>query len=173
MKRSLKLRWLTILCVVSVFANAQPGWADQPVAGITPLFRDIALADGGTLSGQVLDSSGIPQANVSVAIQRFDQVVQQVVTDQDGIFVVEGLTGGMYQITVGNDAYLYRAWAPNTAPPSSGKYALVVSNQPVVRSQWWNCCRRGGFWGNLFRSPYFWGGAAIAGIAIPLAIDAS
>ena len=117
-----------ILMSVPQFAQAR-----EPVHGQATVVRDVALEAGGKLSGQVLDSSGIPQRQVAVRIQSNGQLPQQINTDANGWFEFSGLAGGVYQVSTGDSVSVFRAWAPNTAPPSATTNALVVTDESVVR----------------------------------------
>ena len=87
----------------------------------------MALQDGGTLVGQVVDQQGNPLGNTRVTVLQQDQEVANAATDANGNFQVSGLRGGIYQVAAGQGMAVYRVWAPNTAPPSAQASAMVVS----------------------------------------------
>jgi hypothetical protein len=142
--------------------------ATQSAAGQTIVAGDVALGEGGQLTGQVLDANGIGRASVAVSIQRPGETSQQVTTDENGWFAFRGLTGGIYQLSVGDKTYVYRAWAPDTAPPVAKPFAMLVPDRTVVRGTWGES---DSFLGNLIGCPLFWGALVAAGIIIPLSID--
>ena len=86
---------------------------------------DIALSDGGTLQGQVLDNqnSGLPGVPVTVRSQ--DRDVAQLVTDANGQFIVQDLRGGVYHVATVQKNETFRLWAPRTAPPAAKSRAIV------------------------------------------------
>jgi hypothetical protein len=108
---------------------AKPTEASRP----GDVFADVALGEGGMLVGQVVDTAGVPQANVQLAIAQHDQVVVQTTSDENGVFAARGLRGGMYSITTEKGTTGVRAWAPNTAPPSAQPSTLIVQGDEVVR----------------------------------------
>ena len=96
---------------------------------------DVALAPGGVLTGQVVDDTGRPLTNVKVALVQGTDLLQTVATDQAGVFEVANVQGGTYELAVGGNAHLIRAWAPHTAPPSAKSAAMVVHSNQVIRGQ--------------------------------------
>src|SRR5690554_3665666 len=73
---------------------------------------DVALADQGTLRGQVLDANGAAANNVQVEVLQGQTRVASVTTDANGEFAVAGLKGGNYVVASQGAAGLVRAWAP-------------------------------------------------------------
>ncbi|HUT91375.1 MAG TPA: carboxypeptidase-like regulatory domain-containing protein [Thermoguttaceae bacterium] len=130
--------------------------------GRVPAVVDVALSDGGTLHGQVVDPQGNPLSRTAVSIQQFDREVATTVTDPSGRFRAAGLRGGMYRIVAGQATGTYRLWAPNTAPASARPAALLIpSGAEVVRGN------RGL---RLLRNPWVIAGIVAVAIAVPVAI---
>jgi hypothetical protein len=96
---------------------------------------DVALVDGGTLNGQVVDGQGAPKANAPVTIHQGKDAIATVVTDKNGDFAVKNMKGGMYVVSTQNVSGVVRAWSPQTAPPSAVKGVLLVPNSQAVRGQ--------------------------------------
>jgi exosome complex RNA-binding protein Csl4 len=89
---------------------------------------DVAL-QGGVLVGQVSDSNGVAQAAVPVSLQTVQgDEVFATVTDQQGIFHVQNVRPGVYQIVTPQARRLYRLWASGTAPMSAKPAAMVVGD---------------------------------------------
>jgi len=133
--------------------------------GRAPAVVDVALSDGGTLHGQVVDPQGNPLSRTAVSIQQFDREVANTVTDPSGRFRATGLSGGTYRIVAGQATGTFRLWAPNTAPPSARPAALVVpGNQQLVRGNECNRCLQ------LLRNPWVIAGIVAVAIAVPVAI---
>lgn len=64
--------------------------------------RDVALAEGLTLTGRVVDRSGAPAAKVRVlAVELGGDVVRDGVTDDDGRYRVQRLYPGRYGVAIG------------------------------------------------------------------------
>jgi hypothetical protein len=127
--------------------------------------QDIALADGGVLQGQVIDTANVAVPGCEVVLIKDGQEVARTRTDPEGRFALSGLRGGVYQVLASGGGGLYRLWSPRTAPPAARANAMVVTG-PVVRGQW-----GGGQALNLLSNPWVVAGAATAGIAIPIALD--
>jgi hypothetical protein len=96
---------------------------------------DVALGEGGVLKGQIVSGDGAALAHTQVAVLKDSQAVAMPTTDADGYFAVAGLSGGIYQIVVGETTATYRAWEPNTAPPAAHNDILVVYGSNLVRGQ--------------------------------------
>lgn len=136
-------------------------------AGI--LIADVALQEGGSLRGQVLDSQGVPRAEIPVAVFHQDNVVARTNTNGQGEFSVTGLRGGVHTVTTGQAAAACRFWAPNTAPPNAKAQLLVIDQQPVVRGQ--PSARHA--IAHVLSNPLLLLGVAALAIGIPAIINAS
>ena len=101
------------------------------------VIADIALQDGGILVGRLANQKSPVAANRKVTVRQDTKVIAGVITDKNGQFIVHDLRGGIYQIEsdgnggVGN----FRAWAPQTAPPTAHQVAFLVEDDQVVRGQ--------------------------------------
>lgn len=145
-------------------STTDAGSQDQ-ADGRTPAVVDVALSDGGTLHGQVVDAQGNPLSRTAVSIQQFDREVANTMTDPSGRFRATGLSGGTYRIVAGQATGTFRLWAPNTAPPSARPAALLVpGNEPLVRGKGCNPCMQ------FFRNPWVIAGIVAVAIAVPVAI---
>lgn len=102
----------------------------------SPVVHDVKLADGGTLTGFIVNDQGVGTEGAVVSIRSADQEVAQVVTDENGRYVAQNLRGGTYQIVAGQGTQFVRAWAPGTAPPAARDQALLVNGSAPVRGQW-------------------------------------
>jgi len=100
---------------------------------------DVALGDGGTLVGQVVDpqGTGLPAAPVSIRLKGREIVA--LTADKSGSFAVGGLTSGTYQIGSGENQGAFRLWAANTAPPVAQSRLLIVTGDKVVRGNDGSC----------------------------------
>ena len=95
--------------------------------------RDVALHDGGSLTGQVLDAAGTPVAGTAVAVIDQGRAVASTQTGADGRFAIAGVKAGVYEVATSNGVTVCRLWAPRTAPPAAQSDALVVHGDTVVR----------------------------------------
>ncbi len=133
------LSWLATAAIVAQPQLMLAGETNQPLvarsaaAAVAP--QDVALADGGVLTGQVVDTAGKPQAMAPVALQTGGQEIARVTTDTEGQFRVASLKGGVYQVSTNGNSGVYRFWAPRTAPPASLKGLNMVSGNQIVRGQ--------------------------------------
>jgi len=172
-------RWLTasavwLACIGMVLpqaALAAPApQASQPAPAVVeppvPTVIDVALADGGTFVGQVVDRQGVPLAGTAVVVRQNEQEVASTVSDANGQFRLSGLRGGLYQVTAGQGVAIYRLWAPNTAPPTAQTSALIVSGNELVRGQgdshgflWWAT------------NPWVLAGLIATAIAVPIILS--
>lgn len=99
------------------------------------VITDIALHDGGILVGRLANQKSHATANQKVTVRQDTKVVAEVVTDKNGQFIVHDLRGGIYQIESNRGVGNFRAWAPQTAPPTAHQVAFLVENDQVVRGQ--------------------------------------
>jgi len=135
----------------------------QDADGRVQAVADVALDDGGTLRGQVVDPQGNPVAQTTVSLRRVDGQLVTTVADQSGEFQFTGLRGGTCRIAAGGTTRVYRLWAPRTAPPAARVAALVVVDEQQVLGQ-------GGSILRCLRNPWIVAGIVAAAIAIPIAI---
>jgi hypothetical protein len=128
--------------------------------------RDVALHDGGSLKGQVLDAAGTPVADTAVAVLEQGRPIASTQTGADGRFAMTGVKAGVYEVATSNGVTVCRLWAPRTAPPAAQADALVVHGDTVVRGG-----HGGGGVIGFLSNPWVLGGIVAAAIAIPLALD--
>lgn len=99
--------------------------------------RDVALADGGVLSGVVRDAEGNPLGGAAVAVRQGNEVIASTISDENGEFAISDLNGGVYVVNAGNSQGVYRLWTEDTAPPSAQTMVDMVSlDEDVVRGQY-------------------------------------
>lgn len=140
------------MCVPTVAFAADP--APQPVVS------DIALANGGTLQGRLIDLQGGNVANVPVSLRTQDRIVATTTTESDGRFSVEGLNGGVYQVAAGQGQGVYRLWTDGTAPPAAQSGAVVYTQNTTS----------GGGLKSFLANPLVIAGIVATAIAVPVAI---
>ena len=132
-------------------------------SGATNVVVDVALRDGGVLVGQVFNSEGATRAGVPLMIRNRAGHDVRVEADGLGVFTVNNLQGGVYQIRVGKTVAAYRLWAPGTAPPAARTGAVLVDSHQVSRGQ-------GKGRSNVFRHPWAITSFVAAAIIIPIAV---
>jgi hypothetical protein len=150
--------WGMLLPRISLAGNPLPHNGGQGIV-------DVALADGGVFHGQVVDRNNTATIGCEVVLLQDSQEVARTITDEAGRFSVNGLRGGVYEVTTSRGGGIYRLWAPRTAPPAAGPTALVVAGD-VVRGQY-----GGGSLLNVISHPWAIAGMAAAGIGVALALD--
>jgi hypothetical protein len=105
--------------------------ATVPLAAVD----DIALGDGGTFRGQLIDSQRVPRSGVRIELRRGLRQVGQAVTGRAGRFVMTGLHGGLYQLITPQSSRLVRLWTSSAAPPSARQDTLFLVPRTLVRGQ--------------------------------------
>ncbi len=128
--------------------------------------NDIALAGSGQLSGMVLNLHGQPTDEFDVTAVQDGRQIASVTPDKQGRFHIDGLHGGLFQVTAGSNAYICRGWAAGTAPPIARQQLLIVPEGIVQRGQ-------RPFSDLFFADPVLIGLVVAAAIAIPIAIHNS
>jgi hypothetical protein len=131
--------------------------------------RDVALREGGYLTGQVLDAAGAPVAATPVAVVDQGRAVATALTGEDGRFTIVGVKAGVYQVATSKGVTVCRLWAPDTAPPAATADALVVNGDTVVRGG--STCGPGGGAIGFLSNPWVLAGIVAAAIVVPLALD--
>jgi hypothetical protein len=149
--------------ILPPIAFAAPTQLARPA---TSAVRDVALHDGGSLTGQVLDAAGTPVASTAVAVLDQGRAVASTQTSEDGRFAIAGVKAGVYEVATSNGVTVCRLWAPRTAPPAAQADALVVHGNTVVRG-----AHGGGGVIKFLSNPWVLGGIVAAAIAIPLILD--
>jgi hypothetical protein len=144
--------------------NRAAGADGQPAIEVT----DVALASGGVLRGQVIDTQGTPVASTRVVIGQRGEPLSVTQTNAQGEFAFSGLKGGVYQMATSTNGGVYRLWATGTAPPVAQADALMVHGDKVVRGQRRGCC---GYLIDLMSNPWFCGALVATAITVPLILD--
>ncbi|MBQ16112.1 MAG: hypothetical protein CMJ65_03200 [Planctomycetaceae bacterium] len=104
-------------------------------AGPVAVVADVALAEGNTLSGQVVDSRNRPRAGTVVTLRRGHRVIGQARADARGHYAFVNVAGGLYQLQVDETVTVIRAWSIGTAPRTASLLARVVVEPSVFRGQ--------------------------------------
>jgi hypothetical protein len=141
------------MCIPPVAFAAEP----SP----TTLVSDVALNDGGTLHGQVVDLQGVGVAGVPVAVKGQNRELASAVTADEGRFSVPGLKGGVYHVAAAEGQGVYRLWSPGTAPPAAQKGVIVYTQ---------NAPQQNGF-KMFFANPVVIAGLVATAIAVPIALS--
>jgi hypothetical protein len=132
------LSCLGLILPPSVLASGPP-WAVAGPGSRAPqpakLVRDVALDPAGSLHGLVADVQGVRVAGAEVVLRRPGGTPIRTHADRQGRFSFDQLRGGVYQVSVGRQGGLIRAWADQTAPPAAQNVALLVVGDDVVRGQ--------------------------------------
>ncbi|HIE96898.1 MAG TPA: hypothetical protein EYQ63_07755 [Fuerstia sp.] len=97
-----------------------------------PALKNVELARGGILHGQLVDIAGNPVVAVTVSVTSGDTVLQ-ITTDKNGRFAIGHLKGGVCIIKVDDASYACRLWHEGTAPPNSIDSIAVVQDGKIVR----------------------------------------
>lgn len=145
-------------------------------ADAAPAILDVALADGGVLHGQVVNTQGVGAAGMPVYIRTQDRDVAAATTAADGAFHVQGLKGGVYQVSTVQGHGVYRLWAPGTAPPVAQNGAVVYTQNGTVDSNvvhyTQDCCGCGGGGLKMFlTNPIVIAGIVATAVAVPVALN--
>jgi hypothetical protein len=94
---------------------------------------DIAMTDGGTFRGRVVDHTGASMEGAAVTIKQNNKEVARSITDKNGTFAVGNLKTGVYTVSSGATEGTYRLWNEKAAPPSAKEQSLLVLGQNGAR----------------------------------------
>jgi hypothetical protein len=118
---------------------------------------DIALSNGGTFKGRVVDHTGAAMEGAAVTIKQNNKEVARSITDKNGTFAVANLKTGVYSVASGATEGTYRVWSETAAPPSAKEQGLLVMGENGARGQF-GCCDNTGV--------YIVGAIAIAALVV-------
>lgn len=159
--------WRWALALLASGAIVSPVCSAAEVAAKPPVVLDVALTEGGTLVGRVLDAQGIPLAKTKVEVINPQDQAMSVQTDEAGRFTVSGLSqGGMFRVSAAGNQRIYRVWMPGTAPPGAVSQVVIVAGQPIDRGQF----TKPAMW---LASPWVAVGIVGAAIVVPVALSTS
>lgn len=171
------IRYMVIALLCTALIESLHGAETTTVTSI-----DVALAGGGVLIGQVVDTDGRALVGTEVVLKSGGKEIARCQTAKDGWFRMAGLKGSTIVITAAGTTGHCRAWAPGTAPPAAQQGLLVVAEGDVVRGQ--HMGRRvpgrrygrgvsghgGGMLGLMIDHPVVTAGAVGLAVAVPLAV---
>jgi hypothetical protein len=145
----------------------QRGSVSPSAARSATTIRDVALAQGGLLVGQILDEQMKPVPGAKIAIQTEGFTAAATETDADGVFAVAGLRGGVHQVVTEQSIQDCRLWAAGTAPPRAGSHLRLIPSQgTVVRGHWGPPPEP--TWKRLATNPFVIGGVVATAVAVPV-----
>ena len=130
-----------IICAIAVSLLIPPGTvlsadtvakSSRSSLSRPAVLKNVELANGGVLNGQLVDTAGNPVVAVTVSLM-FRETVLNVTTDGNGRFAVGHLKGGVCIIKVDDASYACRLWHQGTAPPDSIDSIAVVQDDNIVR----------------------------------------
>jgi hypothetical protein len=104
-----------------------------PTAPAAP--RNVELQPGGVLTGWIVDGHGKGIGSSRLALHNGNKLVAETQTDASGAFRIEGLRGGVYQLSTDGATAPVRAWAHQTAPPGALQH-LMLHTSDVVAGQY-------------------------------------
>lgn len=168
------------LCMAAIMLVAAPAvavsnetYASDPQSSPVAETVDVTLTSHGEMQGYVVDSQGVPVADVAVRLTTDAGRVIQATSDEKGRFGYRGLKGGAYQLHTDMGVILFRAWTTQAAPPQSAATLLVVHDNTVVRGQWAPDPQVNNFFVRMKRvmsNPFAVATIVGASVAIPVAI---
>lgn len=113
--------------------QAAPPQAGQKPA---PPFRDIRLADAGTLNLTVVSSGGNAMSGQIVSILHRNREIARSMTSSQGRVVIKGLRPGLHTLRVTGQDMPCRLWTAQTAPPTALRNPAFVASGAAVRGQY-------------------------------------
>ncbi|WP_437204846.1 carboxypeptidase-like regulatory domain-containing protein [Planctomicrobium sp. SH664] len=116
-------------CVLSVCGMLVPNAviaAPAAPAKAAVAAKDVSLAPNGGLVGVLVNPTGQPVDGAVISVRRGGKEVAQTVSSAQGTFEVAGLSSGVYEVAVGQNANQIRVWPSNVAPPSASKQPVFV-----------------------------------------------
>jgi hypothetical protein len=127
---------LVLLC--AAIAGNGPLVAGPPAFyGETPptAIADLSLTVDGDLVGRYLDNEGRAVEGASVEIAQGGKIIARRTTDSQGAYRLPKLASGVYQLTIGSETEIVRAWPHEVAPPAAKPMLTTIRPGEVVRGQ--------------------------------------
>lgn len=154
---------VALACVGWLLPVPPSSASDETLAsGPRPTLWDVRLDEHGTLRGRLIDGALRPLAERRVALWQAGQTMAVVSTDDQGLFRVPLVRGGVYQLSVGEASATIRVWTAQAAPPAAVQQLVLMDAPPVVRGQQPLSA--------LLLNPLVIGLVIAAAVAIPLAL---
>lgn len=116
--------------------QASDSTAARRAATVKRTVADVKFTSDGCFKGRIIDHEGEVGGHVDVVIRQGNKVIAQTQTDEKGVFSVSNLKSGNYQVSSGTTEGYFRVWKEKAAPPSSRKFALIVTDADGVRGQY-------------------------------------
>jgi hypothetical protein len=166
-------RVLTALAIIGSMLPVLPTSAKENSPAPTAMIRDVELAFGGLLVGRLTDANGQPLAGAPVSVLSDGKPLATMQTDDEGVFAVSKLRGGVHEIATADDVQICRLWAAGTAPPGAPQSVDIVAPGEVIRGQYGpppgnRFIKRAKVWAT---NPFIVGGVVAAAVAIPVALS--
>ena len=156
--RKLVLRVTVCMTTLGMLITGTPlQAANLPVATQTPQIGSDVVLTGGSMTGQLVTTAGIAVDGAVVSVAQNGEEIRRTTTDAKGMFVVDGLSGGIYQVNAGGTVQTVRAWGETVAPPSAKEYAVLTQGAGAVRGQ--------DYFGQPYGELVLWG-VAITGLTL-------
>lgn len=122
--------FISTTMTLMVFVSSCPVWENPVAYGDRQQqqlqLKNVRLSANGRLIGQYVTHVGLPVANAEIVIQT-GKAVHRPVTDERGLFAVDGLKGGRCVIQADGEVFACQLWAYGTAPPQSIHRVAVVA----------------------------------------------
>lgn len=128
-------RWLTLLILLAACEAAIPAARAGSSASSSSGIVDVVLTADGHVVGLLLQNDGRPVEGAVGVLKQRGTTVSRTVTDNLGRYEFVGVRGGVYQLQVGDQARVIRAWDEATAPPVARPKLTLVRGDGVMRGQ--------------------------------------
>lgn len=108
--------------------------AGEAVTSLAVAVQDVRLQEQGLLVGRAVTKQGVARRDVKVAISFQGETIAEATTNEQGVFAVKGLRGGVHVVQSEGKQEVVRLWTADAAPDKAAE-GLVLADGQVVLGQ--------------------------------------
>jgi hypothetical protein len=121
-------------CGASCGFVASTANAGDTMTALAVAVQDVRLQEQGLPIGRAVTKQGIARSGVKVAISFQGKTIAEATTNEQGVFAVKGLNGGVHVVQSEGKQEVVRLWTADAAPDKAVE-GLVLADGQIVLGQ--------------------------------------